>query len=53
MTQEFIINMLGTAGGVIVAYGAIRADLARISAVAQIALESAEKAHTRIDGIKR
>lgn len=47
---EWLGNLLGLmAGGGIGAYAAIRADLAALRVKAEIALEAANSAHSRID----
>lgn len=49
----WVIQLLTAAGGAASVYAAIRADLARLHERASMALESASKAHDRIDKINQ
>lgn len=49
VTTEFILQVLGTLGGAIGAYVAIRADLAALKERVLIQQEAINRAHERID----
>lgn len=51
MTVEILLQIAGIFGGCATVYAAIRSDLARAIATAEQASASADKAHSRIDGI--
>ncbi|WP_426303904.1 hypothetical protein ACN9MJ_12855 [Acidovorax facilis] len=46
---EWVLQLLGYAGGAIAVYAGIRADLARLGAEVKNAAVAANKAHDRID----
>lgn len=52
MVADLFQQMLGPVCAAVGIYAAIRADLARIGLLAQLAHDSAAEAHARIDGMK-
>lgn len=52
MVAQFVLPLLGAAGGGITAYAAIRSDLAALRATVEILAKSLERAHERIDDMK-
>lgn len=53
MDSGVIMQLIMAAAVGIGTYAAIRADLARLNEIATQARETADKAHTRIDGMMR
>lgn len=51
-SAEFILEVMIALGAGLGSYAAIRADLARLHERATHALETADKAHTRIDNLQ-
>lgn len=52
MPAELLLQLLGPVGAAVGVYAAIRADLAAMRMLAQLAHESAAEAHRRIDGMQ-
>lgn len=53
ITPEFILQLVLAIGAPVAVYGAIKADLARALAKAEMAETAALRAHDRIDGLHR
>ena len=52
MPLDLLLQLLGPVGAAVGMYAAVRADLAAMRMLAQLAHESAEAAHRRIDGLQ-
>ena len=53
MTWGDVFQVMGIVGPAVGVYAAVRADLAKLHAIASGASQSADKAHNRIDGLYR
>lgn len=51
LMAQFILPLLGAAGGGVAAYVAIRSDLSAVKATLEIFAKSLDRAHVRIDDL--